>query len=135
MNTTETKQSTNQQATNELATKLKNLGYVVYLAESGTYGFFHKPNETKHISFQIDYFFFNFSSNYKGENIGTGHRLTNDEKCNIWEVEKFATSEFFESLINCRPYSSRRKKEKFLRWSTVQEHLDFYGSSSKYSIF
>lgn len=127
---TTTEHTTNKECISQLCEKLKSLGYIVYLAESGTYGFFHRPNEDKHINFQIDYFFFQFSSNHKGNNIGTGHRLTSDEQCLLWEIDKFCTKDFCERLLNCAPYKSRRKNETFTRWSTVAEHLTFYSSSN-----
>ncbi len=129
-----TETQTNRAATAELINKLKSFGYVVYLAEKGNYGFFHRPNETKFISFQIDYFFFNFSANHKSENLGTGYRITGDEQCKLWDIDKFCTQEFCEKLLNCLPYTSRRKREKFIRWSTVQEHLTTYGESSHYKL-
>ena len=128
------KLTSDQKYTQQLVNKLLSLGYVVYLAQGGTYGFFHRPNETKYISFQIDYFFFNFSANHKSQNLGTGYRITSDEQCKIWDIENFCTKDFCEKLLNCPPYTSRRKNEKFLRWSTVEEHLNFYGPSSKYKL-
>lgn len=126
MNTT--KLNYKQEQAMELVKKLKSFGYIVYLAEKGTHGFFHRPNEDKHINFQLD-FYFSFSSNHISKNIGSGHQLI-DGFSNI----ENATKDFFEQMLNCPPYKSRRKNEVFIRWKTVKEHLDFYNSSSKYTI-
>lgn len=118
-----------QESTLQLCNKLVELGYIVHLAEKGTYGFFHRPNEDKHISFQIDYFFFSFSSNHKGKGIGSGYRITSDEQCLLWEIDNFCTKEFCENLLNCQPYKCGRG-ETFTRWTTVKEHLITYSSSN-----
>lgn len=120
----------------ELATKIKSFGFDVYLSSVGNYGFF--TDGKKLISFQIDYFFFSFSSNHKSINLGTGHRLTTDEQCPInlssqfFSIDEFCTLEFLQGLLNCKPYISKKPSEKFVSWTTLEEHLSFYGSSSKY---
>lgn len=125
--------SQNQTEVNRLSKVLLGFGYDVYISESGTYGFFCKPDGQKLISFQIDYFFFHFSSNHKSQKLGSGHRITKDEQCVLWKMENWATKEFFESLIDCKPYKGNIKKgEKFIKWTNLEEHMSFYNSSSKY---
>lgn len=114
----------------ELATKIKSFGFDVYLSSVGNYGFFTDGN--KLISFQIDYFFFSFSANHKSINLGSGYRLTEDDQCLLWDVDKFCTLEFLQGLLNCKPYISKKPHEKFVSWTTLEEHLSFYNSSSKY---
>lgn len=131
--TTEMKFTTDKQRVIELCNKIKSFGYPVYIAESGTYGFFANADGSRVISFQIDYWFFNFSTNHKGICLGTGYRITNDEQCPIWEIDNFCTPEFLDILINAPIYRSRRKNEKFISWTTLQQHLDSYQQSSKYT--
>ena len=132
--TTQTKVTTDKERTTELVNKIKSFGYPVYLSEKGNYGFFTNSYGSRIISFQIDYFFFNFSANHKSIGLGTGYRITSDEKCLLWEIDTFCTAEFLESLINAPIYKSRRKNERFLSWTTLTQHLDSYQSSSKYQI-
>lgn len=134
METTQTKIVTNKERTAQLVAKIKSFGYPVYLAEKGDYGFFTNLDGSRIISFQIDYFFFNFSANHKSIGLGSGYRITNDEQCLIWEIDTFCTAKFLESLLNAPAYKSRRKNEKFLSWTTLDQHLAFYQSSSKYAI-
>lgn len=131
---TKTKIITDKERTAELVNKIKSFGYPVYLSEKGNYGFFTNADGSRVISFQIDYFFFNFSANHKSIGLGTGYRITNDEKCLLWEIDTFCTVNFLESLINAPIYISRRKNEKFLSWTTLDQHLATYQSSSKYQL-
>lgn len=123
----------NQNEINRLGRVLKGFGYDVYISESGTYGFFCKPDGQKLISFQVDYFFISFSANHKSRGLGSGYRITSDEQCVMWEMEKWATKEFFESLLDCKPYRSHKSNEVFLSWTTLDQHLATYNSSSKYT--
>jgi len=131
MNTT-TQTTTNEQRTAELVSKIKSFGYPVYLSEKGNYGFFTNADGSRVVSFQIDYFFFNFSTNHKSVGLGTGYRITRDEVCPLWEINSFCTREFLEGLLNSPIYKSRRKNERFLSWTTLNQHLDSYQQSSKY---
>jgi hypothetical protein len=132
--TNPTKIITDKERTAELVKKIKSFGYPVYLSEKGNYGFFTNADGSRIVSFQIDYFFFNFSANHKSIGLGTGYRITNDEKCLLWEIDTFCTAKFLESLINAPIYRSRRKNEKFLSWTTLDQHLASYQSSSKYQL-
>jgi len=131
---TQTKITTNKERTAELISKIKSFGYPVYLSKNGNYGFFTNSDGSKIVSFQIDCFFFNFSANHKSIGLGTGYRITNDEQCPLWEIDNFCTAEFLEKLINAPIYKSRRKNEKFLSWTTLEQHLKSYQDSSKYSL-
>ena len=114
----------------ELANKIKSFGYDVYIAEKGTYGFF--TNGERLVSFQIDYFWFNFSSNHKSKGFGSGARLTNDEDCIQYKIEDWCTNEFLNKLLNSQQY--RGNGGYFISWTTLKEHMDFYNSSSKYQL-
>ena len=134
MTNTQTKIITDKERTAELVSKIKSFGYPVYLSEKGNYGFFTNADGSRVVSFQIDYFFFNFSANHKSIGLGTGYRITNDEKCLLWEIDIFCTAKFLESLINAPVYRSRRKSEKFISWTTLNQHLAMYQDSSKYQL-
>jgi len=123
---------TNIEQTAKLVKILKKHGYTVYLGYNKEYGFFYK-DENKLISFQIDYFFFHFASNHKSKGLGTGARLTSDEQCVIYNF-KWAKKSFFENLLDCDPYRSRKKNEFFIKWTTLEEHLKQYQASSKFEI-
>ena len=134
MTNTQTKIITNNERVAELVSKIKSFGYPVYLSEKGNYGFFTNADGSRVVSFQIDYFFFNFSANHKSIGLGTGYRITNDEKCLLWEIDSFCTAKFLESLINAPIYRSRRKSEKFISWTTLNQYLVMYQDSSKYQL-
>ena len=123
----------NQQAVSELAAKIKKFGYDVYISNSGTYGFFTPNDGQRVISFQVDYFFFSFSINHNSVGMGSGYRITSDEQCLIWELDKFCTADFLQKLVNAPIYKSRRKNEMFLSWTTLNQYLARYQSSSKYT--
>lgn len=125
---------TDKERTAELVSKIKSFGYPVYLSEKGNYGFFTNADGSRIISFQIDYFFFNFSANHKSIGLGTGYRITDDEKCLLWEIDKFCTADFLDSLMNAPVYKSRRKNERFISWTTLNQHLEMYQQSSKYKL-
>jgi len=133
-NTPQTTVITDKERTAELVSKIKSFGYPVYLSEKGNYGFFTNADGSRVISFHIDYFFFNFSANHKSIGLGTGYRITNDEKCLLWEIDTFCTAKFLESLINAPIYKSRRKNERFISWTTLNQHLEMYQQSSKYTL-
>jgi len=133
MTTFATKITTDKERINELSNKIKSFGYPVYLSEKGNYGFFTNQNGSRIISFQIDYFFFNFSANHKSIGLGTGYRITNDEQCLLWEIDNFCTAAFLAKLINAPIYKSRRKNERFISWTTLNQHLEMYQQSSKYT--
>ena len=64
-----------QSAIKELAAHIHSLGYTVYLAESGEYGFFVTPNN--HVcSFEMNYGAPHFSGNYASNGDGTGWGIT-----------------------------------------------------------
>lgn len=132
-NTPQTTVITDKERIAELVSKIKSFGYPVYLSEKGNYGFFTNADGSRVISFHIDYFFFNFSANHKSIGLGTGYRITNDEKCLLWEIDTFCTAKFLESLINAPIYKSRRKNERFISWTTLNQHLEMYQQSSKYT--
>jgi len=134
LNLTTPEKTSNKDRTKELVNKIKSFGYTVYLSEKGNYGFFTNTEGSRVICFQIDYFFFNFSANHKSIGLGSGYRITNDEQCLLWEIDNFCTADFLKSLVNAPIYISRRKNEKFLSWTTLNQHLETYQSSSKYQL-
>lgn len=118
----------------ELCEILAKLGYDAYIAESGAYGFFTPKDGSRVVSFQVNFSWFDFSINHKSVNLGTGYRITNDGECPIYNLS-FMTAEYAQKLINSPSYRSRKKSERFISWTTKQQHIDIYGSSSKYVIY
>jgi hypothetical protein len=60
----------------EVAKALKSYGYTVYLAASGTYGFY--TDGSKVVSFSVEYLGVNFCGTYRSKNCGTGWRIHSD---------------------------------------------------------
>ena len=86
----------------ELANKIKSLGYDVYIAEKGTYGFF--TNGERLVSFQIDYQMNNTENNnaivYRLHKDGSPVVIPNlsNEKAVI-ELEKLKTEGYKNAYI------------------------------------
>lgn len=118
----------------ELAKQINSLGLTVYIAENGCYGFFTNSDGSRVISFEINFSWFNFSINHKSHNLGTGYRITSDGECSIYDFN-WLTPDYVGRLLNSPPYRSRRKNEKFIRWTNFDEHMKIYNSSSKYQLF
>jgi len=66
--------------------------------------------------------------------LGSGARITNDEQCIEWEIDKWCNSDFLKGLMTVQPYRSRRKNEQFVSWTTLEQHMAIYNSSSKYHL-
>lgn len=115
-----------KQVINELSQAIINAGYRVFIAESGTYGFFTDNEGTKVISFQYDLGSVSFSGNYKTDNgrqTGTGWRIS--EQIDL-------TKSGIDSLFNTIPprWAVGNSNWKF---TTLDQHLNTYQRSSRYS--
>lgn len=103
-----------------LADEIKRDGLRVFLAESGTYGFFTNKEGSRVVSFQTEYLHFAFSGNYKavdGKRSGSGWRITTDHTGN------------YSQLLNAYPPSWCGEIKSF---TTLDEYLATYQKSSKY---
>lgn len=106
----------------ELAVKIKQAGYRVFIAGSGNYGFYTDEHGTRVVSFQYDLGGISFSGNYKTEQprtTGTG-----------WRLDVHGFSEMFSQ--GAPDWAVRGFKWKY---TTLAEHLATYQASSKYVEF
>lgn len=107
------------EAVQQLAQQIKATGFRVFIAKSGTYGFYTDEAGTRVVSFQHDLGGFNFSGNYKTDNprgTGTG-----------WQLVQNRT--FQEMFNECPTWSLRGAKWQF---TTLEQHLKTYQASSQY---
>jgi hypothetical protein len=111
------------QSINELTSKIKEQGFRVFIAKSGTYGFFTDTEGSKVVCFQVDFLSPSFSGNYKTDNpksTGTGWRISDSD------------TEDYGTIFNAYPphWAVGDSKWKF---TTLDQHLDSYQKSSHYS--
>lgn len=108
------------EATAQLAQEIKAAGFRVFLAESGTYGFYTNADGSRVTCFQYDLGGFRFSGNYKTDQprmTGTG-----------WEVLK---GSFADMNAEYPPsWATRQSKWSF---TTLEQHLATYQASSRYT--
>jgi hypothetical protein len=112
-----------QELAAEMAEKIKKQGFRVFLAERGTYGFYTDKEGSKIISFQVDGLRFSLSGNYKTsrpQNTGTGWRIT----------EEGRGADFKQVFEAYPPYWA--VGDAAWHYTTLDQHLDTYQSSSKY---
>lgn len=106
------------EATAKLAQDIKAAGFRVWLAKSGTYGFYTDETGSRVVSFQLDLGGFNFTGNYKTDQprqTGTGWQLVQGGRT------------FAEMFNECPTWSLRGASWKF---TTLEQHLKTYGQSS-----
>ena len=108
-----------QQAVEELASKIKEQGFRVFIAKRGTYGFFTDEQGSKVVSFQIDYLHFSFSGNYISKSCGTGWRITDDDTGD------------YKSMMQAQPPLWATNGEQ-VKTCSLEDHLSRYQSSSEY---
>lgn len=103
----------------DTAASIKKAGFRVFLAESGTYGFYTDADGSRVVSFQTDLGQLSFSGNYKTNNpsqTGTGWRLNTQGYADMFNVVAPA-------------WAVRDAKWQY---TTLAQHLKTYQSSSKY---
>ena len=105
-----------QQETRELASELIAQGYRAFIAASGTYGLYTDAEGSRMVTFQYGLCGFEFGGNYRSPGNGSG-----------WRLE----TESFDRMFKANPphWAVGRTPT---RLTTLAEHLDIYGSSSKY---
>ena len=104
---------------NKLVPKIKAQGFRVFIAKRGTYGIYTDAEGTRVISFQFFLGLIDFSGNYKTDNpkqCGTG-----------WQLP----SGTYKKMFNACPPSWAVREAKW-SYSTLAEHLETYGNSSRY---
>ena len=106
----------------EIAEDIKKAGFRVFLAASGTYGFFTDAEGSRVISFQTEILSLSFSGNYKTDNPkGTGSG---------WQILEGYPKDFSEIFNSYPPHwAVGSAKWKF---TTLDQHLATYQKSSKY---
>lgn len=107
------------EAVKQLAQEIKATGFRVFLAKSGTYGFYTDAEGSKLVSFQFDLGGFKFTGNYKTDQprqCGTGWQLQDGD---------------FNQMFNEAPTWSVRGAS--WKYSTLEQHLKTYQASSQYT--
>ena len=111
----------------EISKRLIEKGMTVYIAASGTYGFFTDDKKDRLVSFQSGLEGVTFSGNYKTDNgreTGTGWRM--DIRQSVFTIPNYSVI-----LYSDAPHWAIKNATK-VEYKTVKEHLAFYQKSSKY---
>lgn len=106
------------EAVAQLAQEIKGAGFRVFIAKSGTYGFYTNDEGSKVVSFQYDLGGFKFSGNYKSKSCGTGWVLD----------DNMALDAMFKAGA---PHWAT--KGQAVQCTTLEQHLNTYQSSSVYT--
>lgn len=105
------------EAVKELAKEIKEAGFRVFIAKSGTYGFYTNQEGSKVVSFQYDLGGFKFSGNYKSKSCGSG-----------WVMEDGMS---FDVML--KAYAPHwATKGQSVQCTTLGQHLATYQKSSGY---
>ena len=113
------------EATKELAEAIKKAGYRVFIAQTGTYGFYTDATGSRVVSFQYDLGGFKFAGNYKTDQprqTGTGWGMGE-----TWEW----TATGFRTMFSSGPPSEFLRGAKW-KFTTLDQHLATYQASSRY---
>lgn len=106
----------------ELVPEIKKAGFRVFLAESGRYGFYTDKEGSRLVSFQVDYLSPSYGGKYKTDQpakTGTG-----------WRIAEGYDKDFKEMFNECAPHWA--VGDANWKYTTLEQHLDFYQKSSKY---
>lgn len=107
------------EAVQQLAQEIKQAGFRVFIAKSGTYGFYTDAEGSKVVSFQFDLGGFKFTGNYKTSeprNTGTGWGLEDGD---------------YKNMFN--QYAPRwAVRDAQWQFTTLAQHLATYQSSSQF---
>lgn len=104
----------------ELANQIKQEGFRVFIAKSGTYGFYTDTTGSRVVSFQADLGGMKFIGNYKTSaphSTGTGWELSQDT---------------FQGMFN-QSAPSWAVKGVTWKYTTLEQHLATYQQSSIYA--
>lgn len=116
------------QATAELAQRIRAAGFRVFIAKSGTYGFYTDADGSRVVSFQFDLGGFKFSGNYKTSNprsTGTGWGFGESADVSIKGLHSMFNSYAPQWAVGSAEW----------RFTTLAEHLKTYQASSQYTEF
>lgn len=120
--------STSKDETLAFASRIAQMGFAVYIAKSGTYGFITDASESRVLSFSFADLSASLSGNYgpPSRESGTGWRM--DES----PLSLTSAAKVHEALYAQPPSWSRGG---WKRLTTVAEHLAHYGPSSQFTRF
>jgi hypothetical protein len=125
------KERYNVTAAKQFAQRIKSLGFRVFLAERGHYGFISDESGDRVLSFSFDGVENTLSGNYgpPSRESGTGWRM-------YTYPENLRTAEEVRSVLNAYPplYCQRATNARggWKYFTTLEQHLTRYGSSSQY---
>lgn len=111
------------QAVKEVAAEIKKAGFRVFIAKSGSYGFYTDAQGSKVVSFQYDLCGVKFSGNYKSKTCGTGWGMDS-----VFEF----TAEAFNKMFEAFPPRWATNGEQ-VKPTTLEQHLKTYQASSQYT--
>ena len=114
-----------RQEAREFAERIKALGFKVYMAEKGTYGFITDDSMSRVMGFEFDGLRSSLGGNYgpATQESGTGWQLSKNP-------EQIKTAEDVKAALYETPPPFAGKGWRY--FTTVEQHLAVYGSSSKY---
>jgi hypothetical protein len=114
-------------ATREFAARIKAMGFHVYVAESGNYGFITDDAETRVLSFSFS----------DGGSLGGNYSPPSRESGTGWRMDIYPyslqTPEDVRKALYAAAPSFAGKGWK--TYTTVKQHLATYGNSSRYEKF
>jgi len=106
------------------AERIKSMGFVVYLAERGDYGFITDDTESRVLSFSFD----------DGGSLGGNYGPPSIESGTGWRMDKspcdLKTATDVREALYANPPKFVGRGWRYL--TTVKQHLDAYGNSSRY---
>ena len=117
-----------KQIATEFAEHSMAKGFIVYMAESGTYGFLTDDTGKRVLSFGIDFGSIKLSGNYKhgSREIGSGWRM--ERTVSAKELTRDQISQYLNAHA---PQWALRGYTGKIEYATLESHLKAWGPSSK----
>lgn len=115
-----------QQAAHDFAQRIKALGFTVYLAKTGDYGFITDDSGERVLSFSFSGLESSLSGNYgpPSTTSGTGWKLEADPE-NLWSADDVRRVLYANAPSWCG--------NGWKRYTTTAQHIATYGASSRYA--
>jgi len=110
-----------QQTIKEFVTRLKELGFTVYLSGNKEYGCYTDDKQDRVACFQVDFCSVIVSGNYKSNRNGTG-----------WQIAMVDNNNFSKEFATVLLYKD--SPFEFIRYTTLKEHLETYASSKYWEV-
>lgn len=120
----------NVTAAHDFAQRVAAMGFAVYLAQAGHYGFISDETGSRVLSFQFDGVEDSLSGNYgpPSQQSGTGWRM------NATPQSLRTPEAVREALYSTAPDWTRRNGKGWKHYTTLESHLATYGKSSGYRL-